>query len=119
MWRIRCQELAQALHFRGSVNTMSTVDALPTAKRDVVYRAVAEGALLFSVRDEVYFALNASGAYIWEALPPVLRTVDELCSRLEARYPDVDPATLRADAVELLEELATYGLVERQKPEDL
>ena len=81
--------------------------------KDVVYRPVTDGAVLFNVQDEAYFGLNTSGAYIWEALPPVSYTMDELCARLGARYPDVDAATLRADVVELLEQLISYGLLER------
>ena len=83
---------------------------LPIANPAVVYRALSEGAVLFSTTDEVYFGLNAVGSRVWELLASH-RTLDALCAALATEYPDVDPDTIRADVGELLEELMEYGLV--------
>jgi len=84
---------------------------LPRPSSDVIYRPVSGGAVLLSMTDEVYYGLNAVGASIWEALPPVLAELDELCTRLACLYPDTDPDTIRADVQTLLRELAGHGLV--------
>lgn len=85
---------------------------LPVGNPRVLYKALSDGAVLFSTADEVYFGLNAVGARVWELLPPVSRTMDELCSALAAAYPDVDIDTIRGDVIDLLSELARHGLVE-------
>ena len=83
---------------------------LPIANPAVVYRALSEGAVLFSTADEVYFGLNSVGSRVWELLT-VHRTFDELCAAIAQEYPDVDPDTIRTDVGELLEDLTGYGLV--------
>lgn len=84
---------------------------LPVPKESVIYRALSEGAVLFSLTDEVYFGLNTVGAVVWELLPPATRTFDSLLASLSARYPGVPVAQLRDDVTELLEELTSFGLV--------
>jgi len=84
---------------------------LPKPNPDVIYRAVEDGAVLLSSKDEVYYGLNTVGRYIWEHLPPVLQTSEELFTSLSAVYPDVPTETIRADADELLAELLANGLV--------
>jgi hypothetical protein len=84
---------------------------LPVANPAVVFRALSEGAVLFSTTDEVYFGLNSVGARVWELLPPAHETLDSLCAALAKEYPDVSPDTIRTDASELLEELTVHGLV--------
>lgn len=84
---------------------------LPAPHPDVIFRSLADGAVLFSTTEEVYFGLNEVGSRIWELLPPARETLDELCTELHAQYPDVDEATLRADVEELLGELQEFGLV--------
>jgi hypothetical protein len=76
----------------------------------VVCRAVEHGAVLLHTEDEVYFGLNAVGLQIWELLP-VCEDVDALCAALAGRYPDVAPERLRADVLELLDELRLGKLV--------
>jgi hypothetical protein len=85
--------------------------ALPAANPDVIFKPVAEGAVLFSVKDEVYYGLNAVGMRIWQLLPPVHSSVNELCDALRTDYPQVDAAVLRADVMELLDELTALGLL--------
>ena len=89
--------------------TMSRM--LPAPNPDVIFRSLADGAVLFSTTEEVYFGLNEVGSRIWELLPPARQTLDELVGELQADYPDVDAATLRADVEELLGELQEFGLV--------
>jgi hypothetical protein len=70
-----------------------------------------DGAVLLSTSDEVYYGLNAVGAQVWERLPPVLVTFDELCASLAQLYPDVAVGTIQADLRELLDDLDAHGLV--------
>lgn len=84
---------------------------LPVANPKVIYKALSDGAVLFSTEDEVYFGLNEVGSRVWELLPPATRTLDELCAALAVQYPDADPAMVRADVMELIAELASHRLV--------
>jgi len=86
---------------------------LPIPHPAVVYRAVSDGAVLLSTADEVYYGLNAVGARVWELLPPVSRTVEELCATVAAGYPETEAATIRADVLELLQTLEAHGLLQR------
>lgn len=83
---------------------------LPTPNPNVIYRAMGDGAVLFSTADEVYFGLNTVGARVWSLLPPTCDTLDALCVELGRAYPDVDSAVLRADAADLLDELVANRL---------
>jgi hypothetical protein len=84
---------------------------LPTPFPQVIHQRLAEGAVLLLPSEEVYFGLNEVGAEIWALLPPVAHTFDELCDRLNAKYPDVPRATLATDVSELLQELLEQKLV--------
>ncbi|HEY7877774.1 MAG TPA: PqqD family protein [Gemmatimonadaceae bacterium] len=87
---------------------------LPFANPKVIYKALSDGAVLFSTEDEVYFGLNEVGSRVWELLPPTMHTVDEVCAALAIQYPDADPAMIRADVMELIAELVSHRLVIRQ-----
>lgn len=84
---------------------------LPRPRTDVLYHSVDDGGVLFSMGDEVYFGLNGVGAAIWEALAPAGVTRRELLEQLKSRYPDVNAATLAADADELIEVLLKNNLL--------
>jgi hypothetical protein len=84
---------------------------LPAANPRVIYRSLPDGAVLFSTADEVYFGLNTVAARVWELLPPVSRSLDELLDHLGRQYPEVSPDVLRDDVRSLLAELAGHGLV--------
>lgn len=84
---------------------------LPTRNEAVIYRTLSEGAVLFSLTDEVYFGLNAVAAEVWEMLPPAHKSLDSLCAELAARHPEVPPHDLRADVSELLTSLQSFGLL--------
>jgi len=84
---------------------------LPTRNEAVIYRTLSEGAVLFSLTDEVYFGLNPVAAEVWEMLPPAHMSIDSLCAALAARHPEVSAADLRADVIELLSSLQSFGLL--------
>lgn len=84
---------------------------LPRPHPDVVFRTVSDGAVLLHVREEVYFGLNEVGTQIWQLLPPVSCDLEDLCAKLAQTYRDVAPEVLRADVVELLEQLSANQLV--------
>ena len=83
---------------------------LPVARPDVVYQSLSEGAVLLSTTDEVYFGLNEVAARIWEAVT-VHATWDEVYAAVEAHYPDTDPAILRVDILELVDDLLAQNLL--------
>ena len=84
---------------------------LPVANPNVIFKTLSDGAVLFSTEDEVYFGLNEVGARVWELLPPRCSTLDELCTLLAAKYPEVDEAVIRADVTELLADLLAHRLL--------
>jgi hypothetical protein len=78
----------------------------------VIFKALATGAVLYSTAEEVYFGLNAVGVRIWELLPPAQTELNDLCSVLADEYPDVPADMIRADVIEVLDELTKLGLVQ-------
>ena len=84
---------------------------LPSRNETVIYRSLSEGAVLFSLTDEVYFGLNAVAAEVWELLPPAHMSLDSLCAELAERHPEVPASELRADVIELLTSLQSFGLL--------
>ena len=84
---------------------------LPIPNPQVIHRSLPDGAVLFSTVDEVYFGLNAVASRVWALLPPVLTTYGELCQTIQSEHPDVAPAVIRADIVELLDHLRANALV--------
>ena len=97
--------------FVGEPPEIAMSQKLPAPNPDVIFRSLADGGVLFSTSEEVYFGLNEVGSRVWELLPPARQTLDELCAELQAEYPDVEPAVLRADVEELLGEMQGFGLV--------
>lgn len=84
---------------------------LPRPHPAVLFQPVDDGAILLHTEQEIYFGLNGVGAQIWGLLPPACRELDEVCARLQDRYPDVPPEELRGDVMELLDTLTTEGLL--------
>lgn len=84
---------------------------LPAASPDVVFAPVEGGAVLFSIRDETYYSLNAVGVRVWQLLPPAASSVDELCAALQSDYPEVPLSELRTDVEAMLDDLMQMGLV--------
>lgn len=85
---------------------------LPSPNQHVIFKELSEGAVLFHTVEEVYFGLNEVGTRVWELLPPVSTTFDELCARVHEHYPSESLDTIRADVGELLEQLAEHDLLD-------
>ncbi len=84
---------------------------LPVPNPKVLFKSMSDGAVLFSTDNEVYFGLNSVGARVWELLPPVCSTLEELVTRLAGEYPDVSRQIIEKDVTELLAELTSHKLV--------
>jgi hypothetical protein len=85
---------------------------LPRPRSTVVYRDLPEGAILFCTSTEVYYSLNPIGARIWQLLPPVCWSEEEIVAKLSEAYPEINLGKIAADVRRLLVELAGNGLVE-------
>lgn len=68
-----------------------------------------DGAVLFSTETEVYYSLNALGAFIWSLLP---LSIDGICAAVEQQHPGVARARIHSDIVDLLKELDASSLIE-------
>jgi hypothetical protein len=90
---------------------------LPKPVNGAVFKRLPEGGVLFSTESEVYFGVGVVGARIWELLPPVTQTVEEMVDKLVAQYHDVSAAQIRADVDRFLQELLTNGLVAAMAPD--
>lgn len=95
----------------------STERLLPRPSESAIFRSLPEGGVLFSTTSEVYFGVNTVGARIWEMLPPVTRTFEELCALLVAEYSDVSAEVIRSDARRFVEQLTANGLAVAPRPE--
>ena len=87
--------------------------SLPGRSPSVIFKQLSEGGVLYCSESEVYFGLNDVGVAIWESLPPLLQTYDDLVTRLAVRFPEVPADTIRADALEFVENLVENGLAVR------
>lgn len=103
----------------GDARPTSWIDApLPAPHPAVVHRAMPDGAVLFLPTTEVYFGLNATGAFVWDHLAPACATVGALQDAVALRYPEVDPACIAEDVAALLAALREHGLVGQAAPVD-
>lgn len=84
---------------------------LESPSSTVILKEMADGAVLYCTQTEVYFGLNEVGLAIWQALPPVSATLDELVATLSARFPEVSETTIREDVLDFLQALSENGLV--------
>jgi hypothetical protein len=84
---------------------------LPVPKDDVIFRRLADGAVVYHCSEEVYVGLNAGGARVWELLPPVSRSLDELVEHIARENPDTDAVTIRRDAEAVIASFERFGLV--------
>jgi hypothetical protein len=84
---------------------------LPVPREDVIFRRLDDGAVVYHCTDEVYFGLNAAGARVWELLPPVSRSLDDLVESIARENPDADAATVRRDAETMLASFQRFNLV--------
>ena len=88
---------------------------LPRPRSSVIYRDLPEGAILFCTATEVYYSLNPIGARIWQLLPPVCTTEEEVVARLFESYPETNLGKISADVRRLLDDLAGNGLVDSSR----
>ncbi|MGQ0649175.1 MAG: PqqD family protein [Gemmatimonadaceae bacterium] len=87
-----------------------TTTPLPKPAPAAIFRAMAEGGVLFSSESEVYFGVNPVGAIIWELLPQC-DTVEQLVSTLAQRFSDVGVDRIQRDVSSFLTDLRANGLV--------
>jgi hypothetical protein len=78
---------------------------------DVLFRLVGEEGVLVNLRTELYFGLNPVGARMWNVLSSA-NTIQAAYEELLQEY-EVEPAQLRADLEELIEQLLGQKLIER------
>ena len=83
----------------------------PRRVEHVIARAGEREMLLLDVESGCYFTLNEIGGRIWE-LCDGDSTVSQIVETLCAEY-DAPPERIRADALELLEELSRERLLEQ------
>jgi hypothetical protein len=84
---------------------------LPVPKNDVIFRRLADGAVVYHCTEEVYFGLNEGGARIWELLSPASSSLDDLVARIARDNPEVDSATIKRDAEAMIASFERFGLV--------
>lgn len=87
------------------------LEMLPTPNPEVVVAQLPDGAVLLDPAGELYFGLNSVGMRVWNLLPPICRSLEELCDALHRQYPDVEPKRIRGDVSALLRNLSSYRLV--------
>jgi hypothetical protein len=90
---------------------VSVEKSLPRIKPDVVWTQVAEGAVLFSTSQELYYGANHVAAYVWEQLQLSTASFNDLCAAVRERFPDAPADAVPTDVRELLEDFARHGLV--------
>lgn len=99
------------IHRTGNLYTLANSMLLPTTTPGVIFKSLPDGAVLYDPAQEVYYGLNQVGEEVWQLLPPVSQTLDDLCGELHKRYPEVAVEMLRSDVAELLDDLRESGLV--------
>jgi hypothetical protein len=81
-----------------------------TVAPDVLFRLLSDEAVLVNLKTERYLGLNLVGARMWAALtgaPSIQAAFDTLLDEYE-----VDPAELRRDLSEFVDQLLAHHLVE-------
>jgi Coenzyme PQQ synthesis protein D (PqqD) len=78
----------------------------------VIAQHVADGAVVYSIRDQSYFALNTTGAVVWASLKQDGTEFGAIVAATLAAYPDAPEAELLVDVGDLLDELVGLGLVQ-------
>ena len=78
--------------------------------QDVILRALGEEVVLLNLKTNQYFSLNPVGKRMLDLLTQSA-SIEQAFSSLLEEY-DVDPAVLRADLQELIDNLRKQGLVE-------
>ena len=95
---------------------MISADTRVVATAEQVSCDLAGEAVILNLKNSVYYGLDPVGARIWSLLQES-RTVREIRDALLGEY-EVDAERCEQDVVDLLEELASYGLVEADGARD-
>ncbi len=87
---------------------MAIVHRYITPNESVVCAELDEEAVLLNIETGIYFGLDAVGTRIWNMLKEGV-TESSIVDQLLEEY-DVEPARLRADVAEFLDQLAAKAL---------
>ena len=94
---------------------MVGLDRTIVASRDQVSCKLGEEAAILHLGSGIYYSLNPVGTRVWALLQEPVR-VEQLRDRLLAEF-DVQPDRLEGDLSQLLDGLATAGLIQiRDEP---
>lgn len=85
-------------------------DDLVVVAQDLVSADLEKEAVILNLKDGVYYGLDPVGARIWNLLQEP-KSVNEILDILLKEY-EVEPQTLNKDLMELLQEMASKGLIE-------
>jgi coenzyme PQQ biosynthesis protein PqqD len=85
------------------------IDSRPTRRADVLTQETSDALVLLDPQGGAYFSLNDVGSRVW-GLCDGTRSVADLVSVLADEF-DAPTEAIRDDVLELLEELASEGLV--------
>ena len=77
---------------------------------DVLFRVISDEAVLVNLNTEVYLGLNPVGTRMWSVLKDA-RSVQAAYDELLREY-EVEPARLRSDLEEFLQQLLDQSLIE-------
>jgi hypothetical protein len=86
-----------------------TLDDVLRANPMIVTRPMAEGAVLMNATSGDCFELNAVGARVWDEIGRGVK-LRELVQNLARDYGE-DPATVGADVLRVIDDLARQGIV--------
>ncbi|HEY7984113.1 MAG TPA: PqqD family protein [Ktedonobacterales bacterium] len=81
----------------------------PARAETVIERDLDEELVLLDTRNEQYYSLDEVGAFIWHQMDGQ-RTVAELVATVAHEY-DASEATIQQDTLEILDNLASEGLI--------
>lgn len=84
--------------------------SVPRRSSAVVEQRASESLVLVHIDSGRYYALEGTGDRIWQ-LCDGRTTLGDIIAAVSTQY-GADPATVRADAAELLRELAAEGLID-------
>jgi Coenzyme PQQ synthesis protein D (PqqD) len=88
---------------------MTSLDATPKRKEEILAQQAAGTAVLLSLDDGQYYALDDVGYKVW-SLCDGAHTVSDIASIISREY-DAALETIEADVIELLEDLAAQKLL--------
>jgi hypothetical protein len=87
-----------------------TKNTIVVVSKDQVSCDLAGEAAILNLKNSVYYGLDTVGARIWKLIQ-IPMTVGALCDAIALEY-DVEPDQCERDLLELLQKLASEGLIE-------